>query len=77
MVSPLFLYRLKIIRKGKPSWPSGSGLENRGFVKGCVGSSPTPSAKYMVALAQLVRVLDCDSRGHGFEPHTSPKIHPW
>ena len=72
MVSPLFLYRLKIIRKGKPSWPSGSGLENRGFVKGCVGSSPTLSAN-MVVLAQLVRASACGAEGHRFEPDIPPK----
>ena len=54
MVSLSFLYRLKIIRKGKPSWPSGSGLENRGFVKGCVGSSPTPSAKFNIIKLNMV-----------------------
>ena len=32
------------------------------------------SLPYMVSVAQLVRVLDCDSRGRGFEPHQSPKI---
>lgn len=27
----------------------------------------------MVAVAQLVRASDCDSEGHGFEAHLSPK----
>lgn len=27
----------------------------------------------MVRVAQLVRVLDCGSKGRGFEPHLSPK----
>ena len=27
----------------------------------------------MVAVAQLVRVLDCDSRGRGFETHRLPQ----
>jgi hypothetical protein len=26
----------------------------------------------MVVVAQLVRALDCDSRGRGFEPHHPP-----
>ena len=28
----------------------------------------------MVGLAQLVRVPDCDSGGHGFDSHSSPHI---
>ena len=43
----LAVYLKSTVRKSQPSWPSGSGLENRGFVKGCVGSSPTLSAKYI------------------------------
>ncbi len=27
----------------------------------------------MVNVAQLVRALDCGSKGRGFEPHLSPK----
>ena len=29
----------------------------------------------MVSLAQLVRASACGAEGHGFEPHTGPKIH--
>ena len=29
-----------------------------------------------VAIAQLVRVSDCDSEGRGFEPHWLPKFPP-
>ena len=29
----------------------------------------------MVGLAQLVRVPDCDSGGHGFDSHSSPHLH--
>lgn len=29
--------------------------------------------KITVGIAQLVRALDCGSRGRGFEPHYSPK----
>lgn len=28
----------------------------------------------MVIVAQLVRALDCGSRGRGFEPHHSPHL---
>ena len=28
---------------------------------------------YMVNVAQLVRALDCGSKGRGFEPHLSPR----
>lgn len=28
----------------------------------------------MANLAQLVRALDCESRGRGFDPHNSPQI---
>lgn len=31
----------------------------------------------MVAIAQLVRVSDCDSEGRGFEPHWLPKTSPF
>ena len=39
-----------------------------------VGSSPIfhPIFVYMVNVAQLVRALDCGSKGRGFEPHLSP-----
>ncbi len=30
----------------------------------------------MVAIAQLVRVSDCDSEGRGFEPHWLPNKKP-
>jgi hypothetical protein len=33
-----------------------------------------PPVLYMVALAQLVRALDCGSRGRGFEPHRPPTL---
>lgn len=29
----------------------------------------------MVIVAQLVRALDCGSKGRGFEPHLSPPSH--
>ena len=29
----------------------------------------------MAIVAQLVRALDCESRGHGFDPHHSPQIY--
>ena len=35
-----------------------------------VGSNPTYGTVYV---AQLVRVLDCDSRGRGFNSHHTPK----
>ena len=34
----------------------------------------THQGKVMVAVAQMVRVLDCDSSGRGFESHQSPQI---
>jgi hypothetical protein len=37
-----------------------------------VGSSNFAVGKTVI-VAQLVRALDCDSRGRGFEPRLSPK----
>jgi hypothetical protein len=31
---------------------------------------------YVAIVAQLVRALDCDSRGRGFEPRLSPTFSP-
>ena len=38
-----------------------------------IKKSTTFADRNMVGIAQLVRALDCGSRGRGFEPHYSPE----
>ena len=43
----------------------------------CVLRIGAAGKQKMVAIAQLVRVSDCDSEGRGFEPHWLPKTSPF
>lgn len=42
------------------------------FVGVCILPIFAAGSQKMVAIAQLVRVSDCDSEGRGFEPHWLP-----
>ena len=43
------------------------------FVGVCILPIFAAGSQKMVAIAQLVRVSDCDSEGRGFEPHWLPQ----
>ena len=42
------------------------------FRGGLAGSNPASTASFHGGVSSVGRVLDCDSKGHGFDPHTPP-----
>ena len=56
----------------KKSWQNICRNENNPYL--CTVLKEVTSKKTdMVNVAQLVRALDCGSKGRGFEPHLSPQ----
>jgi hypothetical protein len=52
--------------------------DRKGFRSGLISWMSLGSIPFIgtVYVAQLVRVLDCESRGHGFNSHHTPQM-PW
>ena len=60
-----------IVQPANPNLSDGQGNLMLDAKQRAAGSSPAGgnSHQLMAAIVQLVRTLDCGSRGRGFEPH--------
>lgn len=59
-----------------PRWPGSLMDQNRRLLNGSISVRVGVGSRFMVEVAQMARVSDCESEGYGFDAHPLPQLRP-